>query len=166
MGKYSKTTLINGEELRKALKENNCVVVRVSKEILGKTKSYIGECLKKGVMNTECFNKLCVMYNLKPDDYIVIEEPKLEPVVVAPVEEALKMAAEDTELEMKTEPMDMAMVVKKLDALIIGIAGLNKAITAISMKEDMDNLSDGISRMNSTLNIINGRCKDICDQWK
>lgn len=180
MGKYSKTTLINGDELRKALKANNCTVVRVSKEILGKTKSYIGECLKKGVMNTECFNKLCVMYNLKPDDYIIVEEPKSDVATngdmvkailkseptIAPVEEALKMITEDAELEAKADTVDMTMVVRKLDALIMGIAGLSKAIAAMSMKEDMDNLNYGISKVNSTLNIISGRCKDMCDQWK
>ena len=69
---------------------------------------------------------------------------------------------EDAELEAKADTADMTMVVRKLDALIMGIAGLSKAIATMSMKEDMDNLNYGISKVNSTLNIISGRCKDMC----
>ena len=167
MGKYNKTSYINGKKFQEKLKERGCVLRRVSKDILGKGDGYIARCLRNGIMNTECLEKLCIMYNLKSKDYVIIEE-KPQPKTMT-VEKALKTVAIDptaSGVTEEVEPMDMKVIADKLDTLIVGIAQLNRSIASMSVKDDIDNLSDGISRVNSTLNIINGRCKDICDSWK
>ena len=165
MGKYSKTVIINGVALEKALKENKVKFGLISKSVLNKGTGYLRTSVNRGVINKECLEKICIMYNLKAKDFIIEEEPKPQKERTMPVEQALKaIAVSEERVAETTETVDMAMIAKKLDTLIIGIAGLNKAITSLSVKADIDSLNDGVGRVNSTLNIINGRFRDMQDK--
>lgn len=75
----TKTVAINGEALRAELKKRGVTGVTVSSAI-GYDNTYISHAILHNTIAKTAMRLLQTMYNIKPDSYVVKEEPKPEEV--------------------------------------------------------------------------------------
>lgn len=181
-GFYGKTVTIDSARLRtdiKSLPKKMNEYKNISVKVLGKSPGYLDHCFRKGGMNRDSLDKLCGVFGFNPNDYVVVSKP--EPVVV--VEPETEKPQEQTQptnnsdivaaIKELTKSVNQLMIIqttalKKLDAMetrLTKIEGNKKSINEMT-EVGLESIDDSIAKVNSKLNIVNGRLEDIYRQRK
>jgi len=170
-----KALTINGEKLKNDLPDNYSHS-GISTKILGKSVTFLHACLKSGKMKDEDLDRLCFVFNLNKDDYIITEAPesKKEENVVMPtatVDTSELSGKIDTAIEIigkLCESMESLVALqtntqKKLDSILNAIdKNTSNVILGNEMlKINFDSIDTEMAKTNSSLNIIKGRLADI-----
>lgn len=144
---------IDGEKLREKVGTLSVPATIISEQILGKHKSYISGCCKDNVMNKGSLDKLCLVFNLNPDEFIrkVEAKPDIPPVKDETLEKKL-----DTLITLMSE------LVRKQSSIENALGRLVSVDTRISehLDIDLDSIDDSLGKIVSKCNTIDGRLKD------
>lgn len=173
--KKSETIAIYGDKLKASLPDEYTASA-ISEKILGRCKAYLYSCTKTGRMREDDLDKLCFIFKLDKNDFIVKEEPKVE----------------EEEVVEENPTVTDSNLANKLDAMLALMNELNKSITSlitveINSQKRLDNLEttmsnfgttikeikdlidislesidEEVAKTNSNLNIIKGRLGDMC----
>ena len=180
-GMKPQTLRIDGDKFKHDLPEGYSGAA-ISEKILGKSKSFLHGSLKLGRIRESDLDRLCFVFNLNKNDYIIKEEePKVEPeeevkeevieevtptTPVAPTVDSTEITSRIDKLINVVEEMGkvMAAIVsiqldtqKKIDELKLGTLAINQLL-----KTDLDSIDTELGKTNSSLNIIKGRLGDLC----
>ena len=161
-GSSAKMYTVDGEKLKNDILDKGFSIEKVSEGILNLNKSTLSGCLRRGVIAEENMNKLCYMFGFNLDDYI-LKEVKPDVTVsdnpapsISDNSEVVK--ALNTLIALQTEQN------KKLDILQASITALVEGQKKMQehLDIDLDSIDDSLSKVNSNMNVANGRLRDIC----
>lgn len=165
------TVKINGEAYKEAIKETGYPAVKISSLLLGRDKTYLANAFSTGSINKDDFAKLNEMFNLNADDYILEPVAAKEPVPT-PFPPNIKVVVDMSQLEEKLDKL-----IKAIDAETVALLDIRKKQNSLEnalgkivqntqlllehQDIDLDSIDDGISKVNSSLNVVKGRLDDI-----
>lgn len=182
---YGKTIGIDSDKLKNdldKLPKKMRSLSRISTKVLGKNTRYMKECFNKNGMNKDCLEKLCGVFGLNMRDYVVV--PKLTPTVITSVdpieEEVVSIVLEETQ----PDNMDLNGIVKSISELTKAVnhlitieSNICKKMESIEQRlakiematahtskvvgDSLNSVDEGVAKVNSKLNIVNGRLGDI-----
>lgn len=163
-GKSAKMVKINGVKLRGLIEDKGFSMKQLSTGLLGMSDAVIGTSVRNNSIEKSHLEKICFIFNENVDDYIVKEEVK--PDVKVPDNPAPSVSdnseivkALNTLIALQTEQN------KKLDILQASITALTEGQKKMQehLDIDLDSIDDGLSKVNSAMNVVNGRLRDICN---
>lgn len=169
-GKKPEALKVDGEKLKNDLP---LALTAISEKILGKCKSFLHNSLKHGKLMEADLDRLCFIFNLNKEDYIVVEEEPVqeeEPVV---------------EVTPATTEVNLDGVTERIDKLVDTVAELTKVVSTVVeaqiatkkeieetelgilainelLKGYLDSINTELAKTNSNLNIVKGRLGDLC----
>ena len=175
-GMKPKTIVIDGEKFKNDLPQEYPHSA-ISQKILGKSKSFLTYAFKAGRIKNDDLERLCFVFNLNKDDYIIKEEEKIKQEEVSEQKEETVVA----------EAIDVKEITDRLDKLVETVGELTTIMKAMAtaqinmqhkldslemttfainegLKVNLDSINTEMAKSNSSLNVIKGRLKDLCDE--
>ncbi len=161
---------IDGEAYKQAIKNTGFTPSKISTAFLGRDNTYLSHAFCDGRIDKDAFAKINNMFSLNGEDYIVEETPADYPEPAKP--QNVSVSVDTSKLEEKLDSLIKAIeglttveldTRKKLNSLenALGKIVQNTQLSLEHQDIDLDSIDDGISKVNSSLNIIKGRLDDI-----
>lgn len=163
LGRGATSVLIDGDAYREALKATGFTPTKISSVFLGRDKTYLSNACITGRINKDDFAKLNDMFNFKAEDYILTEEslafgkPETQNAVdLKPLEDKIDLLIKAVEALTKVQ-----LDIYKKHGNALGSIVQNTRLQLEHQDIDLDSIDDGISKVNSSLNVVKGRLDDI-----
>lgn len=161
---------IDGEAYKQAIKSTGFTPAKISTAFLGRDNTYLSHAFCDNRIDKDAFAKINNMFSLNGEDFIVEETPTDYPEPAKP--QNVNVSVDTSKLEEKLDSLikaveDLTTVEldtrKKLNSLenALGQIVSNTKLSLEHQDIDLDSIDDGISKVNSSLNIIKGRLDDI-----
>lgn len=163
-GKSANMVKINGIKLRGLIEDKGFTMSQLSTGLLGMSDAVIGNSVRNNFIAKEHLDKICFIFNEKSEDYIVKDEPKPETIIHNnPVPVPVMSGADNKTLQemlalMAEQNKKMDLMISSLTTLIEGQKKMQEHLDI-----DLDSIDDGLSKLNSSMNVVNGRLRDICN---
>ena len=173
-GRKPETIVINGEKFKHDLPEGYSYAA-ISQKILGKSKSFLTYTFKTGKIKLDDFERICFVFNLNKENYLSKEEPVIKEETPIVTETTVSPTTNSTEITDRLDKLvetvcELTTIMKamataqinmqhKLDSLEMTTFAINEGL-----KVNLDSINTEMAKTNSSLNVIKGRLKDLCDE--
>lgn len=167
---------INSQMLSDAIKKSGLDQTRLSTMLLGKNNAYISQSIVRGTFDKDELQKLCTFLGIEYKLVVVTAEMLKQKEIVNPKDNVPIVPQLET-LICGTNLMyeNQGKMIELMEQMLIEIKALNAkqnrlenalgqiVQNSIMVKDNTAKLHDDNSSIKSTLNLINGRVKDITD---
>ncbi len=172
-------TKINGEKLKKAVRQSGINSTKMSKYLLNMGDGYLNDCYRRNSIGEEQLKKLCEILRKKEEDFILKEElserqKETAPVVDDKSVDALVIGLYSICQEQKKSTELMKKMLEELHSLNSRVERIERRISTTenavgqiaanitTLTEDKETEIKELKEIKSSSSIISGRLKDLC----